>query len=227
VTEQDVLNFVEERIADRTPSQIVTVNPEFVMHARRDPDFLKVLREADLRTPDSIGMIMAVGRRGLRVKTRVGGSDLIWSISQQAATHGQSIFLLGAAEGVADAAANTLQATYPGLVIAGTYSGSYQPQDDGPQVDRVRAANPDILFVAFGAPAQDLWIARNKSALGVPIIIGVGGSFDYVAGHKKRAPSWMRTAGLDWLFRLVTQPWRWRRMLVLPRFAVLALIRSD
>jgi N-acetylglucosaminyldiphosphoundecaprenol N-acetyl-beta-D-mannosaminyltransferase len=126
---------------------------------------------------------------------------------------------------VAERTAAILQARYPGLVIAGTYVGT--PADaDAPQIiAHIRAARPDILFVAYGAPKQDLWIGKHREALGVPAMMGVGGSFDFIVGVQKRAPRWVQRLNLEWLFRLLTQPWRWRRQLALPRF-VWAVIRG-
>jgi N-acetylglucosaminyldiphosphoundecaprenol N-acetyl-beta-D-mannosaminyltransferase len=161
-------------------------------------------------------------RAGVSVPRRVGGSDLIWSLSAQAAHLGHRVFLLGAAPGVADAAAERLQATYPGLVVAGTHAGSPARGEEQGIVDLIRRSEADILFVAFGAPEQDIWIARNLRRTGAALGIGVGGSFDYVAGTARRAPPWMRERGLEWAWRLLRQPYRWRRVLRLPVFAWLA-----
>lgn len=219
VVEQDVLRFVLDRIKQREPTQIVTVNAEFVMIAQRDDRFRHVLAASDLATPDGAGVVWAARRKGATIQRRVGGSDLIWSLSRQAAQYGNSVFLLGAAEGVAASAALRLQAAIPGLVVGGTHAGSPAPGEEDSIVDLVRASGAYILFVAFGAPQQDLWIARNLQRSGAVVGMGVGGSFDYVAGTARRAPVWMQERGLDWLWRLIQQPWRWRRMLVLPRFA--------
>jgi N-acetylglucosaminyldiphosphoundecaprenol N-acetyl-beta-D-mannosaminyltransferase len=227
VTEEDILAFVADAVQHRRMTQIVTINAEYVMRARRDPVFRAVLCSADLCTPDGAGVVWAARRRGTWIRERVGGADLIWSLAAQAVTCGHRLFLLGGAAGVAEIVACKLQERFPGLIIAGTYAGYPDPTHDRQQVALIKRAKPDILLVAFGAPAQDLWIARNKLELGVPVSMGVGGSFDYVAGRAVRAPLWMRKAGLDWLWRLVHQPWRWRRMMVLPPFAWLALTRSD
>jgi len=227
VTESDVLSFVADHVASRQPAQIATVNAEFVMHARRNPEFMRVLRQSQLRTPDGAGVVFAARLRGCHIPGRVGGSDLVWSIAEQSARLGHRLFLLGGAEGVARKAAEVLSARYSGLCVAGTLSGSPRPEDDQTQLNVIRAAKPDILLVAFGAPWQELWIGRMKNQLGVPVVMGVGGSFDYVAGVASRAPVWMQDAGLDWLYRLVHQPRRWRRMSVLPLFAILAALRRD
>ncbi|MBN1967050.1 MAG: WecB/TagA/CpsF family glycosyltransferase, partial [Anaerolineae bacterium] len=131
---------------------------------------------------------------------------------------GWRLFLLGAAPGVAERTAAVLECDYPGLQIAGTYAGSPAPQEEEAIIERVNASGADILFVAYGAPRQDDWIARNRERLNVRVAMGVGGSFDFIAGVVPRAPRWMQQIGLEWLFRLIRQPWRWRRMLRLPRF---------
>lgn len=218
VSEGDVLRFVCDRIARRDPAQIVTVNVEYVVRARSDAAFASVLRSADLATPDSVGVVWAMRRNGLDIPERVGGSDLIWSLCDQAAQRGHRVFLLGAGPGVAAEAAERLCSRYPGLIISGTYAGSPDRGERAFIVDLIRQRRADLLFVAFGAPQQDLWISDNVRETGVSVAMGVGGSLDYVAGRAKRAPLWVRQHGFDWLWRLVTQPWRWRRMLALPAF---------
>ena len=219
VQESDVLDFVLERIRKREVAQIVTVNAEFVMIARHNRSFRDTLAAAHLATPDGAGVVWAARRKGATIRRRVGGSDLIWSLSRQAAEHGHGVFLLGAAEGVAASAARRLQDEIPTLVISGTHAGSPTPIEEDSIVDLVRLSGAQILFVAFGAPEQDLWLARNLARSGAVVGMGVGGSFDYLAGTARRAPVWMQERGMDWLWRLIQQPWRWRRMLALPRFA--------
>lgn len=219
VTYAETLDLAAERIAARAPAQIATVNVEFIMAAQKDRTFRAVLDATALNVPDSIGVTWAARRFGHPLRERVAGSDLVNLIAQRAAHEGWKVFLLGAAEGVAQAAANVWQARYPAFNCAGTYGGSPRVEEEEAIVERIRAAAPDVLFVAYGAPAQDKWIARNLTRLNVPVCMGVGGALDYVAGVTPRAPRWMRGLGLEWLHRLIRQPWRWRRMLALPRFA--------
>lgn len=221
--EADVLEFVRDRVSTREPAAIVTVNAEYVVRAVDDASFMEVIRGADLATADGAGVLWALRRQGLRLPRRVGGSDLIWSMSCQAAELGHRIFLLGAAPGVSARAADVLRSTYPALLVAGTYSGSPDENEREAIVDFIRRAGADIVFVAFGSPRQDVWIAANLRATGASVAMGVGGSIDYVAGVARRAPRWMQDSGLDWLWRLVRQPWRWRRMISLPRFVWLVL----
>ncbi|HLF26209.1 MAG TPA: WecB/TagA/CpsF family glycosyltransferase [Anaerolineae bacterium] len=219
VTLVEVLDFTAACIAARAPHQFATVNVEFIMAAQADGAFRQVLRETALNVPDSAGVIWAARRLGHPLRERVAGSDLVEQIAQRAGSAGWRIYLLGAAEGIAHQASEVWKSRYPGLHIAGAFSGSPRADEENSIVERIQAAAPDIVFVAYGAPAQDKWIARNLPHLKVPVCMGVGGAFDFVAGVAQRAPRWMQRLGLEWLHRLLRQPWRWRRMLVLPRFA--------
>jgi len=219
VTFDQALACIEGFIADGRPHQIVTVNPEFVMAAQSDAEFRRIINVSALALPDGVGVWWASRHLGRPVPERIPGVDLVERLAALSAQRGYRIFFLGAMPGVADKAVDMLEACYPGLVVAGSYAGSPCVAEERDTVDRVRAAGPHILFVAYGAPAQDRWIARNMQRLGVPVCIGVGGSFDYIAGVHPRAPHWLRGMGLEWLHRLISQPWRWRRMLALPRFA--------
>ncbi len=200
--------------------QVATPNPEFVMAAQRDPTFLEALQRADLCIPDGIGLVLASRWYGRRLPARVPGSELVHHLAGACAIHGWRLFLLGAAPGVAEIAAARLVADNPGLVIAGTYAGSPDPAENDAIVARINGSQPDVLYVAYGAPRQDLWIARNRHALTtVRVAIGVGGALDFIAGRAVRAPRWLRRLGLEWFYRLLREPWRWRRMLALPHFA--------
>jgi N-acetylglucosaminyldiphosphoundecaprenol N-acetyl-beta-D-mannosaminyltransferase len=204
--------------------QICTASPEFVMIAQDDPDFMRVLRSADLCVADGVGLLFAARYLGHPLPERVTGSDGVPLITARAAQEGWRLFLLGAGPGVAEQAAARLVERTPGLQIAGTYAGSPAPDEEDDIIARINASGADILFVAYGAPRQDKWIARNRARLNVKVAMGVGGTFDFIAGIVPRAPRWMRRIALEWLYRLYKQPWRWRRMLRLPRF-VWAVIR--
>ena len=217
---------MQRRAASDAPPacrQICTVNPEFIVDARRDPAFARVLADADLCVPDGAGVLWAARRMGQPLHERVTGSDGIYRICARAAARGWRVYLLGAAPGVAEQAAAVLLDRYPGLIVAGCYAGS--PADaEWPDIcARLNAAAPDILFIAYGHPRQDFWIDQHRAELPAAVAIGVGGAFDFVAGVAQRAPVWMQRRNLEWLHRLITQPWRWRRMLKLPVFAGLVL----
>jgi len=200
--------------------QICTMNPEFIMTARRDPLFADVLRQADLCVPDGVGVLWAARRQGVQVHERVTGSDGIYQICRRATACGWSVYFLGAAEGVAEEAGRRLATLYPGLRVSGAYGGSPH-EDSWPEIaKRLTIAQPDILFVAYGHPRQDLWIAQHRQELPVKVALGIGGAFDFVAGVIPRAPQWAQQWGVEWLYRLLQQPWRWRRMAVLPWFVL-------
>lgn len=227
VTQTDAMARIAAAITDGTPCRVATVNPEFVMRARRDRAFADVLRTADLCLPDGAGMLWAARRLGDPLPARVTGIDLVRALAARGAATGWRFFFLGAGPGIADAAATALRQEFPGLQVAGAYAGSPAAADETAIISAVRAGRADILLVAFGAPAQDLWIAKNLEHTGARVAIGVGGAFDFLSGRARRAPPWMRERGLEWLHRLAREPWRWRRMLALPQFAWHVLARSE
>jgi len=220
--------IVQWRASDRAQvcQQIVTVNPEFVMNAQRNKDFRTAINAAALIVADGVGVVWATRYLGRPVPERVTGTDLLPELAQRCAAAGYRLYLLGAAPGIAEAAGARLQELAPGLVIAGTYAGSPAPNEEEEIIERVRAAHADVLCVAYGAPAQDLWIWRNLARLPVAVAIGVGGAYDFLSGRQQRAPVFLRKLGLEWLYRLYREPWRWRRMLALPRFAMRVILRG-
>jgi N-acetylglucosaminyldiphosphoundecaprenol N-acetyl-beta-D-mannosaminyltransferase len=224
LTYETWLDYIAAWIAaDDGLHHMCTVNPEFVMIAQQDLNFYNILNRADLCLADGVGLLYAARYLGDVLPERVTGSDGVPAIAERAAQEGWRLYLLGAWEGVAERTANVLRERYPGVNIVGTYSGSPRPEDEDEIVARVNAANADVLFVAYGAPVQDKWIARNAPRLNVRVAMGVGGTYDYIAGDVPLAPGWMRRAGLEWLFRLVRQPWRTRRQLRLPAFVLSVL----
>ena len=224
VTMEQTVDLSCQFMAEPGCSQIATVNPEFIMAAGQDNRFMAVLQEADLCIPDGIGLVYASRWMGRPLPERVPGSELVYGLAEAAAQHGWRLYLLGAAPGVAEEAAALFEAHYPGLIIAGVYAGSPHPAENEHIVNLINDSQADLLFVAYGAPNQDKWIARNRETLSsVRLALGVGGSLDFVTGRSQRAPLWMQRFGLEWLHRLLKEPWRWRRMLALPQFAVKVL----
>ena len=224
VTWDEMLARIEDFIAEGRPHQIVTVNPEFVMAARRDPEFRAIINGAALALPDGVGLLWAGRILGQSLRERVTGSDGVPRIAERAAQKGWRLFLLGAAPGVAEETARRLVKHYPGLEIAGTYAGSPAIEEEASIASMVRRARPDVLFVAYGHPRQDKWIARNLDRLGTPACMGVGGAFDFITGLVPRAPAWMQRIGLEHFYRLLRQPWRWRRQVDVYRFGLLVLL---
>ncbi len=224
VTPAETLDILTAWIDARQPRRVVTPNPEMVMLARRDPAFARLLADADLAVPDGVGLLWASRLRGTPLRALVPGSDLVPWLAEQSARRGDRWFLLGAAEGVAEAAGSILAARYPGLCIAGAFAGDAAPPGDPVTRAAIRAAEPvDVLLVAYGAPRQEAWMARNAD-LGIPVSIGVGGTLNFITGRSPQPPRLVYNLGLGWAYRLATEPWRWRRQLVLPHFALLALL---
>ncbi|MFQ5399176.1 MAG: WecB/TagA/CpsF family glycosyltransferase [Anaerolineae bacterium] len=227
VTTAETLQMVRQFMAEPGVHQLATTNPEFVMAAQGDEAFRQVLWQADLCLPDGIGLILASLWMRRPLPERIPGSELVYHLARLAAGEGWRLFLLGAGPGVAEAAAAVFQSQNPDLIIAGTYAGSPDPAENDAIVQRINDSRADLLFVAYGAPRQDKWIARNRKALAtVRVAMGVGGALDFVSGRAERAPRWVQNIGLEWLHRLVKEPWRWRRMLALPRFAARVLLES-
>jgi len=225
VTTEETLALIDQFMREKTPHQICTVNPEFIMTAQQDVEFKRILNQSALNLPDGIGVVWAAKRLRQPLRERVAGSDLVGLMADRAQTTGWRIFLLGAAEGVAERAAIILRERYPQVNIVGAYAGSPRPEDEADIVARIRSSRADILLVAYGAPQQDKWIARNIEQTGVAVALGIGGSLDFIVGTQRRAPQWMQRAGIEWLYRLVREPWRWRRQLALPKF-VWQVLRS-
>jgi len=218
---------IERCLAEPDPRQLATVNPEFIMRAQQDADFRRILQQADLCLADGVGLLWAARWLGQPLPERLPGSEIVYRLAELAAERGWRLYLLGAAPGVAEEAAVIFQAKYPGLQIAGTYAGSPDPAEDEPIVARINASRADVLYVAYGAPRQDKWIDRNRHKLKtVQLALGVGGSLDFVTGRAIRAPRWVQRLGLEWLHRLAHEPWRWRRMLALPRFVWAVMTQS-
>jgi len=200
---------------------IATVNPEFIIDSKKDAEFKRILNTTSLNTADGMGVCLAI--RGLHQvnQPRITGSDSTEKICALAAKHGSRVFFLGAAEGIAERAAETLKKMIPGVKICGVYSpmNRIDSLDSYPESIQKQMMQAEVLFVALGAPAQEKWIARNLDKLpNCRIAMGIGGTLDFIAGEVKRAPEWMQLFGIEWLYRLLLNPRRWRRMLKLPIF---------
>ncbi len=224
ITYPEWLRLIAEWVSGNQPHHVCTINPEMIMMAQQDVNFHNILSRADLTVPDGVGLLWAARHIGQPLPQRVTGSDGVPIIAAEAAQRGWKLYLLGAAPGVADKAAAVLRQRYPAIQIVGVYGGSPAPEEEDAIVERVNASGADLLFVAYGAPNQDKWIARNLPRLHVKMAMGVGGSLDFVAGVIPRAPLGWQRLGLEWLYRLYLQPWRIMRMMRIPRFMLAVLI---
>jgi len=203
--------------------QVVTLNAEIIYQAGKQEELQRILNQASLVTADGIGTVWAARTLGYPQRERVSGIDLLLGICSLAAARGWKIYLMGAAPGVADKAARNLEQLYPGLIICGCRDGYFQADDEPGIIAHINEQSPQILFAALGAPKQEYWINKNQNELKVPVCMGVGGSFDVIAGIKRRAPQAFIKLNLEWLYRLITEPARAKRQLALPAFALKVL----
>ncbi len=214
----EALDAIDAFVADGSPHVVITANVDHLMQLRRDAAFRRAYERADLVTCDSIPLKWALSFLGQPVKERVAGADMLFTIAKRAVARRYRLFYLGAAPGIAAAAAALMTKRYPGLNIVGTYAPPIMPLEELIAHEetrrRIREAKPDILFAAFGAPKQELWLAAVRDEVGVPVAIGVGAALDFAAGAVKRAPRWVQSIGAEWLWRLLQEPRRlWRRYL--------------
>ncbi|TAH52441.1 MAG: WecB/TagA/CpsF family glycosyltransferase [Chloroflexota bacterium] len=221
VTMTEALAQVDDFMQEPRVHQVVTVNPEFVTAAQNNAEFARALAQSDLNLPDGANLLRAAQAQGTPLRERVAGTDFVWYLSGLAAISGWKVFLLGGRGGVGGQAAARLQARYRNLKIVGMFEGSPDERDEAEILARLDESGAEILFVAFGSPAQDLWIYRNRGKFRtVRVALGIGGAFDFIAKKIRRAPKWMQDIGLEWLFRLVLQPWRVRRQWALVIFTL-------
>jgi N-acetylglucosaminyldiphosphoundecaprenol N-acetyl-beta-D-mannosaminyltransferase len=199
-------------------AQVVTLGTEMVVYAQSDRRFRDVVNASALSLCDTAGLLAVARRRGARLRERVSGVELIERICARAVKEGLSVYLMGGSPGVAEEAANALRMHHPGLHVVGTLNGYFLPDESRPIAEAIRDSGADILFAGLGSPRQEFWLAENLPLTSVGVAVGVGGSFDVLSGNVRRAPAMMRRLNAEWLYRLVTEPRRWRRQLALPRF---------
>lgn len=225
VTMPEALERIEHFIQTGEPHHVFTADASGIMRAQDEVEFQKIIKQADLITPDGAGVLFASRMYGVALPERVSGVDLVENISELAAKTGYSIYLFGAAEGVAKSAADQLLLRYPELKIVGVRNGYYTPEQEEEIVVQIVQTKPDVLFVALGIPKQELFIHKYFNKLHVPVMIGIGGSFDVISGRLNRAPVWMQRTGLEWMYRLLQEPSRLPRLSALFQF-VLAVRRE-
>lgn len=206
---------VDAFIREGAPHYNISINAAKVVEFQDDEALRAAIGEAHLLTADGQAVVWAARLLGTPLRTRIAGSDLMEALLAHAAARGYSIYLLGARDEIVRACVAKAQRLYPALRIAGYRDGYFTREDEPAIVDAIRAARPDILFLGFGTPAKEYFMHRHYRALGVPFVMGVGGTFDVFAGLVARAPRWMQRAGLEWAFRLGQEPRRmWKRYLV-------------
>ena len=225
------LATIERWISARTRNYVTVTGVHGVMESQHDPELMRIHNDAGMVTPDGMPMVWISRLRGFKQVRRVYGPDLMLDVCQRSVQTGWKHFFYGGAEGVANLLAQKLQKRFPGLRVAGTFCPPFRPmtdQEDAELVDRINAARADIVWVGLSTPKQEYWMARHVGRLEAPVLIGVGAAFDFNAGIKAQAPRWMQRIGLEWFFRLVSEPRRlWRRYLFNNTGFVLRLVASS
>ena len=204
------------------PSLVVTLGTEMVMAAQRDPKFRAVVDSAAVSLCDTVGLLLASRARGGPLRDRVTGVELVESLAAGSQRDGVRLYFLGGAPGVAEAAAAALLKRYAQASIVGARDGYFKDGESEAVADAVAASGANVICVGLGSPKQEFWLAEHLPRTRCGVGIGVGGSFDVISGKMRRAPGPLRRLGLEWLYRLVKEPHRWRRQLALPQFAALA-----
>ena len=213
-------------LRERRAAHVVTFGAEMAVLATRDERYRDAVNAADLVVPDTIGIVWASRVLGRPLHERVAGIDLVERVLSTNEANGVRVFVLGATPGVAESAAQTLATRYRGVVIAGMHHGYFDAGHDDDVARLVRSAHADLVLVALGFPNQEYWIRDHLAVIGNPVCIGVGGALDVWAGRVARAPAAWRRFGLEWLYRLIREPDRFRRQLALPRFVALVMAQA-
>ncbi|HVJ48003.1 WecB/TagA/CpsF family glycosyltransferase [Desulfitobacterium sp.] len=212
---QETVAHIQEAVEKKKQTWVVTANPELIFAAGADARLKQLINRAQLVTPDGIGVVWAANRLGHPVSERVTGIDLLEALFPLIGKKKWRVFFLGSKPGVAELAAQKVAEQYPGVEWQAQH-GYFQPGEQAEILDRIRKFQPDLLLVGLGAPRQEFWIASHPDL--ATVNMGVGGCFDALAGLNKRAPQWIRNIHLEWLYRLLKQPQRIRRQMVLPKF---------
>ncbi|QGQ99900.1 glycosyltransferase [Paenibacillus psychroresistens] len=217
---QQTVEGLIQAIESRQITQVITANPIMIMTALEQPKYMAMMQRAELIVPDGAGLVWALSYVGKPVAGKVAGIDLMHELFALAEVKGWRIFLLGTSPEIIQVTAGKLRERYPKLQLVGVRDGYFQENEDETIINQIREAAPDILLVGRSADKQEPWIDRYKEQLGVPIIMGIGGSFDVLSGKLKRAPKLFIRLRLEWFYRLMQEPWRYKRMLLLPKFVV-------
>ena len=226
VTMATALKAIDGFIRDGSPHHVVTADATMLVMAQEDTALREIISHAELITPDSEGIRWAARRQGAPLPERVSGVEIVERLCERSVTTGYRLYFLGAAPGVAEQAKARMEAKYPGAQIVGTRNGFFTEAELPGILDAIRTARPDVVCVAFGIPKQEKWIAAHRATLGVPVLIGVGGTLDVLSGTVKRAPLLMRRLKLEWLWRVLSNPKKIGKVMLLPRFVAMVCKHS-
>lgn len=223
----DIAMSVFEAWLSEGAQQYVCLAPAHaIMDCRRDPDLLRIVNASGMTTPDGMAIVWFLRLMGHREVGRVYGPDLMLAVCKRSMHTGWKHFFYGGGPGVAQELARRLEHMFPGLAVAGTYTPPFRPltpDEDRALIEQIHASGADIVWVGISTPKQERWMAGHLGRINAPVLIGVGAAFDFLSGRKPQAPRWMQRSGLEWLFRLATEPRRlWPRYREYPLFALLA-----
>lgn len=231
VTQEEALARMRGFLRNGGRHYVTTPNVDHVVRLQKDPEFRRAYLGASLVVTDGMPVVWASRLLGKGLKQRITGTDLIPAICRLAAEGGHSVFFLGGSPGVAEKAAENFRASIPGLKVAGSYSPPFgfelDPAQNEQAIRRVNEAAPDVIFLALGAPKQEIWIARNAARLRFRLALCIGSGLDYPAGLARRAPQWMQRSGLEWLWRLGLEPKRLARRYFVEDSAFLGIFLSE
>ena len=214
-TMSEALDWFDQTIQQKQKALLAFVNPDCLNIAYTHKDYRGILQEADRVLPDGIGINIGCRILNESLMANINGTDLFPRLCERAAKNGYGLFLLGGLPGVAELAGQAMQQRYPELVIAGTHDGFFKKEQESQVIELINTSGAAILFVGFGAPKQELWLARNREILNPNVCLGIGGLFDYYSGRIPRAPVWVREIGLEWTWRLLQEPGRmWKRYII-------------
>lgn len=221
MTMQQAVDTLEAKMLAKEQAFVVTANAEIIMMCQENADYKKIICEdADLVLPDGAGAVWAGRHLGYNVPERVAGFDLYCKLLALSAQKGYKAYFFGGSPGIAEAAKTKAEELYPGVQVVGCHNGYFKDDEVPGIIADINASGADMLFVALGAPKQEKWLLQHRTELNAKILMGIGGSFDVLAGKMERAPKWMQDASLEWAFRLYKQPSRFMRMLALPKFVI-------
>lgn len=213
--------------SNKTCKIVVAPNTEFIMMAQKDEEFYNILRNAELATPDSVGVMIGGKIQKKSFKQRIPGQAYFRKILEIGEKEGWTFYFLGGEDDVPELAVSNVKKDYPNLKIVGYHEGFFKKDSEEDVIKEINSLKPNVLFVAMGAPIQEKWISKHKDKLQVDIAAGQGGTFDYEAGRIKRAPKIVQKLCIEWLWRLILQPTRIKRMVVLPIYLIKIIFTKD
>ena len=222
----EAVERIFKMLDERKTHTVFTPNSEIILHGYKNPEFCDILNSSDLLTADGIGVVYASKILSDPIKERAAGYDIACGLIDKISETGHRLYLFGGKPGIAEKAKRNLEKKYPFIQIVGTRNGYFKPEETEEIINDINSVGADIVFVCLGAPKQEEWIYENKEKLSARVLMGIGGSLDVFAGEVERAPDVWCKLGLEWFYRLVKEPWRFKRMLALPKFGFTVLLKG-